>query len=296
MNIFSVIVTFNPNLENVERLVNQLSNQIVIPFIVDNGSNENCLSELENIKGARKIFLDNNYGIATAQNKGIEFAIENGADYIIFFDQDSSISADYIQALYQDYQYLIEKGVKVGAIGPRFIDDRYNFYYKTISVNKSGFRKKHDVSKITEPLHSTLLISSGSLISVETLKSIGFMRDYYFIDYVDTEWCLRAESMGHKNFVSANAVMRHTIGDNVLKFKFFNVPVHSAFRRYFRVRNAFFMMHEPHVPFMLVLREIIFSFIHQIILIMFEKNKWQYINSYFRGLKDGLVVGRNKDV
>ncbi|MFX8766500.1 glycosyltransferase family 2 protein, partial [Acinetobacter baumannii] len=87
-----------------------------------------------------------------------------------------------------------------------FIDDRYNFFYKTISVTKSGFREKHDVSQITKPLHSTLLISSGSLISVEALKAVGLMRDYYFIDYVDTEWCLRAEYLGYKNFVSAQAI------------------------------------------------------------------------------------------
>ncbi|MCM1963674.1 glycosyltransferase family 2 protein [Acinetobacter pittii] len=295
-NVWAIIVTFNPSLENVKKLVKQLSIQSVIPCIVDNCSTNVDSAQLKNIHEAKSIFLEKNYGIATAQNKGIEFAIENGADYILFFDQDSSIPDGYVQALYSDYQYLQGQGEKVSAIGPRFIDDRYNFYYKTISVTKSGFREKHDVSQITKPLHSTLLISSGSLISVETLKVVGLMRDYYFIDYVDTEWCLRAEYLGYKNFVSAQAVMRHTIGDNVLNLKFFNVPVHSAFRRYFRVRNAFFMMREPHVPSMLVVREMLFNGVHQIILICFEKNKWQYIKSYFRGLKDGLIMGQNKDV
>ncbi len=56
------------------------------------------------------------------------------------------------------------------------------------------------------------------------------------------------------------------------------------------------MMREPHVPSMLVVREMLFNGVHQIILICFEKNKWQYVKSYFRGLKDGLVMGQNKDV
>ena len=161
-------------------------------------------------------------------------------------------------------------------------------------MTKSGFREKHDVSQITKPLHSTLLISSGSLISVETLKVVGLMRDYYFIDYVDTEWCLRAEYLGYKNFVSAQAVMRHTIGDNVLNLKFL------MFRFILHLDDIFgcemlFMMREPHVPSMLVVREMLFNGVHQIILICFE-NKWQYVKSYFRGLKDGLVMGQNKDV
>lgn len=287
--IIAIIVTFNPNLINLSNLILQLKKQSVKAIVVDNGSkNINELEELNNI-GGRIYKLNNNLGIATAQNKGVEKAIELGAEQILFFDQDSSIPEDYIENLYSDYELLIHDNIKIGAIGPRFIDNRYNFYYKTISVTKNGFRIKHDVSNIDKPIHSTLLISSGSMISVNTLKTVGLMRDNYFIDYVDTEWCLRAESLGYKNFISAKAVMRHTIGDNVINLKFFNVPVHSAFRRYYRVRNAFYMMREPHVPVILAIREIFFSFIHQIILISFERNKSGYLKSYFKGLRDGIA-------
>lgn len=296
MNIFAIIVTFNPSLENVENLVEKLFRQGVTPCVVDNFSTNDDSIGLRDIGNAKIIFLDNNVGIAKAQNKGIEYAIKNGADYILFFDQDSYINDSYVQDLCLDYKCLIENGENVGIIGPRFIDSRYNFYYKTISVSKCGFRKKHDVSEISEPLRSTLLISSGSLIAVETLKLVGLMRDYYFIDYVDTEWCLRAEHMSYKNYVSAKAIMYHTIGDNVLNFKFFNVPVHSAFRRYFRVRNAFFLMNEPHVPFFLAFREIFYNLIHQIILIFFEKNKLEYIKSYFMGIRDGLKKSKDYHV
>lgn len=287
---FAVIVSYNPSTDHLKKLVEKLIVQGVTPCIVDNGSCIKLARNIELILNVDKIFLKNNQGIATAQNTGIEWAIERGAEYILFFDQDSSIPDGYIQDLYNDYQYLTKQGTKVGAIGPRFIDERYNFYYKTISVNKYGFRKKHDVSNIVKPLPSTLLISSGSLISVSTLKDVGYMRDHYFIDYVDTEWCLRAEAKGYTNFVSSSAVMKHTIGDDVLQFKLFNVPVHSAFRRYFRVRNAFYMLREPHVPFLLFVREITFNFIHQGILICFEKNRLAYIKSYFKGLKDGVFT------
>nr|AHB32833.1 Gtr159 [Acinetobacter baumannii] len=290
-NIWAVIVTFNPSLVNVKKLVKQLSMQSVIPCIIDNCSINAHSVELKNIHEAKSIFLEKNYGIATAQNKGIEIAIENGADYILFFDQDSSIPDGYIQALYSDYQYLQRQGEEVGAIGPRFIDDRYNFFYKTISVTKSGFREKHDVSQITEPLHSTLLISSGSLISVATLEVVGLMRDDYFIDYVDTEWCLRAEYLGYKNFVSAQAIMHHTIGDNIKRTKFFTIPVHSPFRRYYIVRNTLYMLKEPHIPNLFVLYQLVVNVIHQgLIIFLFKKNRWEYIKSFFNGFKDGIKI------
>lgn len=293
MKIFAIIITFNPNI-NVINLINALKSQNVISIVVDNGSKDFDFTLVEEDNHSHLIRLKDNLGIATAQNKGIERALELGAEYILFFDQDSTIPNNFVQDMMDDYQLISNQNIKVGALGPRFIDERYNFYYKTISISKHGLRTKHDVSNINEPFNSTLLISSGSLVSVETLKEVGLMRDNYFIDYVDTEWCLRAESLGFKNYISAKAVMKHTIGDNVLKFKFINVPVHSAFRRYFRVRNAFYMLREPHVPFLLFAREMIFNFIHQGILVCFEKNRLAYIKSYFKGVKDGMFKKEKK--
>ena len=294
MKIFSVIVSYNPNLRNLIELISQLNKQNVNAVVVDN--NSNFVFE-ENEVGCKVINLKENLGIAVAQNKGLEYVKNNNGDYVVFFDQDSSIPNDYILNLMSDYQFLINQGIKVGTIGPRFIDERFGFYYKTVNMSQYGFREKIDVSKITQPEPSTLLISSGSLVSVDVLKDIGFMRENYFIDYVDTEWCIRAASLGYKNYVSAQAVMQHTIGDNVLQFKYFNVPVHSPFRRYYRVRNAYYMYREPHVPKLLALREILFNFIHQLILILFLGKKSEYIKSYAKGVKDGLFnyKGHNDD-
>ncbi|MDR7654222.1 glycosyltransferase family 2 protein [Acinetobacter junii] len=290
-NIYSVIITFNPNVNSVLKLIESLSFQNVKVIIVDNDSRNK--NELKNISLASVIFLENNFGIAKAQNVGIEQAIQNSADFILFFDQDSSIPESYVSDLMSDYMDLETRKEKIGAIGPRFIDDRHNFYYKTINLSKSGFRHKIDVSKISQPIHSSLLISSGSLISVKTLKEVGMMRENYFIDYVDTEWCIRAEALGFKNFMSAKAIMRHTIGDKMIQLVFFNVPVHSPFRRYYRVRNAIYMLREPHVPFLLFFREMIFNFIHQMILVCFEKKKMEYLRSYFNGIRDGVKFDKN---
>lgn len=291
VRIIAVIVSYNPSAKNLNRLILSLTDDPrVLVNLVDNGSPEKLFSEIVNGERITKTKLESNVGIATAQNKGIEYAIQKNADFVIFFDQDSTIPAGFIDNLLQDYYGLKESGIKVGAIGPRFIDDRHDFYYKTINLSNSGFRKKMDVSNITQPIHSSLLISSGSLISVETLKNVGLMRENYFIDYVDTEWCIRAESKGYKNYMSAKAVMRHTIGDKILQFGFFNVPVHSPFRRYYRVRNAMYMLHEPHVPFLLFLREMIFNFVHQMILVCSEKEKNAYLKSYLNGIRDGFRV------
>ncbi|MBF7688988.1 rhamnosyltransferase [Acinetobacter rathckeae] len=289
----AVIVTFNPNIENLYSLVNCLSNQKVkTVFIVDNGS-KNIL-DLQVFDGAvssttklELILLNGNYGIAKAQNVAIDLALQRNLSYLIFFDQDSAIPEDFINNLMQDYKEIESQGINVGLIGPRFIDSRYNFFYKTIDYS-SGHRKKLDVSNITTPMRSTLLISSGSMASLDAIKKVGLMREAYFIDYVDTEWCFRFESLGYENFISSRAVMKHAVGDSIIEFKFFNTPIHSPFRRYFVTRNAFYMFKEAHIPKIVPTRQIFVNLIQQIIILLHSKNKISYIKAFFKGIKDGV--------
>lgn len=288
VNNFSVIITFNPS-ENVINLINALKEQNVKPIVVDNGSIEFDFTIIETDKDCYLLKLDTNLGIATAQNKGIEKALELGAEYILFFDQDSTIPDNFVNDMMHDYALISNQNISIGALGPRFIDERYNFYYKTISISKHGFRTKHDVSNIQKPFNSTLLISSGSLISVETLQKVGLMRDEYFIDYVDTEWCLRAESLGLKNYISAKAVMRHAIGDNVINLRFINIPVHSSFRRYYIIRNCLYMSKENYIPKFFVFQQLLINVLHGFLIIIFvKKNRLDYFKSMLKGLLDGL--------
>lgn len=285
MKIFSIIVTYNPNIEHLTKLVNLLIFQNVDVVIVDNKSNN--FSEFGSLKLRKLIILEDNLGIAKAQNKGIEYAIQQNAEYIVFFDQDSTICDNFISDLMFDYRELENNGVKVGSIGPRFMDERFSFFYPSINYN-NGKRERVDTENIIEPTKSTLLISSGSLVSISTLLSVGLMRENYFIDYVDTEWCFRAESKGYSNYISSRAVMKHAVGDNMIENRYFKTPIHSPFRRYYITRNAFYMLKEPHIPKGVAIRQIFVNFIQQIIIIINEKNKKGYIMSFYSGVKDGL--------
>lgn len=290
MIVFSVIVTFNPS-ENIFLLVRELAEQNVLPIIVDNGSKDFNFSDLIDNPNICFIGLDNNLGIASAQNIGIKKALELGAEYILFFDQDSVIYDGFVRDIVDDYQLILRENSKIGAIGPRFIDGKNNFYYKAISISKYGLRVKYNVSEITKPFNSILLISSGSLISVNTLKKVGLMKDKYFIDYVDTEWCMRSEALGYKNYISSKAIMRHTIGDNIKQTKYFTMPIHSSFRRYYIIRNSFYMLKEPHIPNIFVLHQLVINVIHQFLIIyMVKGRRLEYMKSFINGFKDGLKI------
>lgn len=286
----SIIISYNPEIENLALLANALRMQCDFVVIIDNNShNKNAILDITtSLDRCQCILLDQNTGIAHAQNIGIERALAENYSYIAFFDQDSTIDDDYINKQLQVFSALKGQHVKLAAIGPAFVDKKHGFHYKIVNIDRYGRRTKIDTQQLQQPFAASLIISSGSLVSAEALRAIGPMDERFFIDYVDTEWCLRAHDRGYVIYVNPQVQMLHAIGDNSLKLLRWRVPVHSPFRRYYRIRNAFFLLKMPHVPALLAMREIAFNLVHQLVLILCGQNKMAYVRSLWRGLRDGL--------
>ncbi|MEY0174297.1 rhamnosyltransferase [Providencia rettgeri] len=288
-SIASIIVTFNPDIDILIKSVNSISSQTETLFIIDNASKnindiEKTISEIENI-----IFIkyENNIGLAEAQNIAINKIIDSKKySHVILFDQDSIINSDFISNLINDELSLISQGHNVAAIGPSFIDPQTNKCYPA-TVYKGPFIKK--VYLKNTPVEATYIIASGSLISIDILSKVGMMKSELFIDYIDVEWSLRAKSKGFKVFVSPNAIMLHTIGDKRVNILGRTVSIHSPFRRYFLIRNSFFMLRLPYIPFGYKLREMTFNLLRIMIGLIKSDQKTKYIKYTFWGIHDGIL-------
>ena len=75
----------------------------------------------------------------------------------------------------------IRRKYKIAAIGPRFIDENKGFYFPALRFNKYGLIDKISVEDIKVPTEVSFLISSGTLVSVDSLKSIGFMKEEFLL-------------------------------------------------------------------------------------------------------------------
>ena len=91
------------------------------------------------------------------------------------------------------------------------------------------------------------LSSSGCLIAMDALAEVGGMEDRLFIDYVDTEWCLRAIYKGYSLFGVGSACMQHDLGDAFVNLFSRTVPVHSSLRYYYLIRNGLWLLRQPWV-------------------------------------------------
>jgi rhamnosyltransferase len=185
--------------------------------------------------------LGKNAGIAAAQNAGIIRAANKGHSHILLLDQDSILFSGTVGKLLSAERDLRRSGTQIAAICPQVTDRRTGnrpaaVRYHTLIA--SEFRP--DVLS-EQPIPSENLIASGSLIQIDTLTTIGLMREDLFIEYVDTEWVLRALSAGYHSYCVPDARVMHSYGDSSVMLFGKHFYLYSNDRYYYKLRNEVYL-------------------------------------------------------
>ena len=291
IKITSIIVTYNPNIDALKKQIERLFNQVQLIVIVDNGSknSDEIKNELSNQRVSSKIKLfenGDNKGLGFAQNKGIEIAIEEKSTFVLLLDDDSLIEENFVSNLYSDYELLLKKGIKIGAIGPTYYNEETGEQYP-ITKYIGPFIDRKLPKK--EPVEASFLIASGCLIPISIIEEVGLMNEDFFIDYIDVEWSFRAKSKGYKLFATPKAKMNHVIGEKRISIFGRKISLHSPLRKYYLFRNSIFMIKCPYISDGYKIREIIFNFLRFIVYLTLSNEKGKYIKYTFRGYMDGLM-------
>lgn len=240
MTVLAIVVTYNPDPARLAALLDSLAGQVDGTVLVDNGSR----ADIASFVAARRrddehvVALGANLGIAAAHNRGIAFARERGARYIILFDHDSRAEPDMIRTLVTAVEGRARKGETVAAVGPNLLDARLG--------RGTHFENRKDIAPdgLVPVDH---LISSGCLIPMAALDRVGPMREELFIDYVDIEWCLRAAAAGLRCYGAVSARMAHEFGEpvNVLGRP---MAAHGPMRQYYLFRNSIWLLRQGWIP------------------------------------------------
>lgn len=283
MEIAAIIVTYNPEINVLNDLVSMLTRQVSEIVIVDNNSKN---------KGDINYFDDNiivikedtNIGLAKAQNIGISTVI-NSCTHVLIFDQDSSISENFVEKQLECEAELLKQNVKLSAVGPAFVDEDTKYEYP-VTVYKGPFIKHVDIGD--KPVKATFIIASGSLIRTIVLKDVGLMLNDFFIDFVDVEWCLRANSKGYSCFINPYVKMSHRIGELRIKIGGRMISMHSDFRKFYIYRNGMFMLRLPYVPLGYKIRVFIFNIIRSVLGVCISPDKKATLKATFNGWSKGL--------
>lgn len=248
--IWAGIICYHPDLDALSKLISRLEQQVARIVVYNNGGASD--QELAHLSKANQLLVlgnAENVGIAQAVNAICTTADEHGAEFLITFDQDSRPDADLVAKLRSFYAALPNQQ-QVAAVGPYFVDRRnLKVLFPILQVGSWWVKKAYPAPASDAAIDTTLLITSGMLIKMSAWETIGRFRDDFFIDHVDTEWCLRAHRLGFKLYVDSGTIMEHELSDEAPKRVFGRLVLkYAPIRRYYTFRNSVALILDRHIP------------------------------------------------
>lgn len=280
-NTCCVVVTFHPDHALPDRL-SLITRQVDRLLIIDNGSGCSTDAILNTFTGDTRIEItrnSENLGLGVALNLGIRWAREHGYQWLLAMDQDS-IAYDSILTGLADAYSAARGGREIAVIGANYLD-------QSTSV---PFHSPTDLEVLWAD--ATTVITSGSLVSLAGVESIGQFREDLFIDHVDDEFCLRARSKGFRVVITREILMEHVIGAPTrgrFLWKSLFTTNASATRRYYQTRNLLVIAKDYlSTDTRWVLNAFKTRLKELILMLMFENNKTDKLYKTILGVVDAL--------
>lgn len=280
--IIAVVVTYNPDVSLFVNRVKSISSQVFKVIIIDNSLKSSWFDAGEFDDNVSLFPLNENRGIAHAQNVGILESYKFGADFVVTFDQDSKIEKSFINDLLSEYERACEKVGEnnIACIGPSVINERDGAIYTKYFDNST---------MVMENIHAVRsLISSGTIIPMASFINVGLMCSPWFIDSIDIEWCYKARYYGFYVLMTKNVTITHNLGSSDQSLLFGKkITLGAPIRLYYVFRNWIFSLSLPYFPLRYKFKVLIFMPI-KILIFSLMKPRRERIKYMLAGLKDGF--------
>jgi len=207
-----------------------------------------------------------NMGIAKRLNQALDYANKEGFKFLLTMDQDSSFEENHIKSYIQKAtEYLSSNSII--AVGIPF-----------------------DPPSNSLKMSQDLLITAGTIINIEHALRLNGFDEKLFIDYVDTEFCLRAWKNSYQTIAINGVKMNHEFGEGKLvwspKIKKEVRRFHTPIRLYYLTRNYLYTKNKYpefkiYLPFSYIVYEIKNA-------ILYGGKPFSYFYQIIRGIKDYL--------
>lgn len=226
IRIAGCVILYNPE-QSVEQHIISYINKVDKLYIIDNSENPAKNFELLTNHNFKIIFISDevNEGIAKRLNHVCDLAIKEGFEFMLTMDQDSYFDESSIKNYFNCVDAFKDK-MQASMFGA-------SYKQKPVEINCSYIQVKQ-------------LITSGSIINLETFKIVGNFDENLFIDFVDTEYCFRSILKGYKLIEFFNIYMHHNLGQlseqrSLKNLKKTNRTFHTHIRLYYMLRNFLYL-------------------------------------------------------
>jgi GT2 family glycosyltransferase len=203
-------------------------------YVVDNGSTDGSLDHLQFDDPRVTVLPTNaNLGWAGGNNFGIKVALEAEHAFIFLLNNDAEVETDTLAILETTWRSMADRRPILGPIhkGGSSSHD----FLLAVDDEVTGiptWANDEQLAAITyEPIMPTAYISgAGVFAHREHFLEVGLFDERFFLNFDETDWCMRARRMGFPLLMVREAVIRHigsaTIGGRA-----------SSLQTYFFARN-----------------------------------------------------------
>lgn len=281
-NTAAVIVLFQPEGDLTGRLV-RVQNQVAWLIVVSNDGGQIDRLEALNTSMLTHVCNRENIGLAAALNIGLRQSRDLGFTWTLMLDQDTLVDEDLLIGLAEAYSAYPEPD-KIGLLVPNYR-----------SLGGTRFAYCQDAAWQTV----ATAVTSGSLVPLAVIEQLGGMREAFFIEGIDIEFCMRVRTAGMHVVATGRPLMTHGAGaakERRLFGRTVLVSHHSPLRCFMQFRNLTWTLWryhrlEPHWT-----RTALVSMLKRYcIVFLFERQRLRKVWAMLRGTFIGLVQALRAD-
>lgn len=208
-NVYIIIATYN-GMPWINKCLKSCGAYNVV--VVDNASADDTVSHIKQHFSEVDLFENKtNLGFGQANNKGISFALKQGADFVFLLNQDAYLVEDCLERLLQ----LAVQNPHYGILSPIHLNgdssqlDRNFAYYLSLNLNNNFYSDFVLRKKIKDIYKVSFVNAAAWLISKSCLETVGGFDPLFFHYGEDDNYCQRLKYYHFKVGVATNCFVQH---------------------------------------------------------------------------------------
>ena len=218
-HVANVVLSWNGRADLQESLPSlaKVDYKPLTTIVVDNGSTDGTAELLATaFPEVELVRLERNEGFCVGMNYGARRALERGADYLLFLNNDIEVDPGFVTALVDE----AGRHPDAAALCPKIYladpPDRIWYFGAKLDPTK-GYNGPHvgfnevDRGQFDEVAETGRACGAAMLVPRAVWDEIGPFDEELFLYVDDTDWSLRARSAGRRIFVVPASRMWHKV-------------------------------------------------------------------------------------
>jgi len=212
--------------------------------IVDNNSSGDDVKIVKEKFGdfvKQIIVAKDNLGFSGGNNLGIKYSLNNGADFILLLNNDTTVEPDFLNKLLDTSKAFPEADILTPRIN--YYSDKEIIWFAGGHISKiraAGIPDgigKHERNYFRDR-YCNFASGCCMYIKKEVIEKIGYFDENYFLYQEDTDFSLRAYEAGLKIFYASSSKIYHKVSATISKSNsFLSLYFSTRNRLYFAKKN-----------------------------------------------------------